>query len=908
MYDPTDDYDAMSHSTSLSHPVFVPNQVLTDTQLNHMREYLDSQILMTRTHVAGTGIVCGLQVAYKTSEPHCDPEDEFHAIYVSAGYGITSEGYILELNSETRYTRYRRFESDGYDLWDGAPTTHPIFELGEHNADEDEFSELTEVQLHKRVVVLYLDRVVEDLKSCAVTDCSNKGSHVHFTLHALLVPESILQGEEACEGLVDERLYLPRFYTGLETDSQDENCILAAIQNTDDILGAYGKLASAFAKDLRDRLIAKLRVMRTLKQPPESTNGLKYDTPDFLDIGDESDIIYRLYNEAYSPDVIFCEGQVADDYNQYHYAFVRDLGCAYAEFLECWCELVKCCETPGGFPRHLMLDHVPDRLDEDGKAYRHTFRPAPLKNVMHESWTQCRKLFLRILAMIETFDINNMASLGALSRMPEILVTPSQTPVFSLGEQAIPFYYDVSADGEHADKLIACWQPTDCCTVDPVYAYYFQVDDVARDVQKRPLYHDISKCTFYRIEGHIGKKPADAVESIHDIRRRHNLDFDILVLYLDETAQLIDGFPEYYCFTRLYWDFVDKICGMEHLGGVKKGGTLILIADPRCPGFDDDVIVADFSLPWRVSCCLTADEVQEEPPYPGGEAETATILVEVLDQDGFYVDGAGVKLFDGEITMMVIAGSDEVRCDSTGLTEVSSKTTPIASELRPGGPAPGRVVFEGLRVGRAFGLLGSKDVSSDMVLEGCKNEIRATLSDDVVTLVLNKHDKDTGQSPPSEPNEPAEAAVFAGRQKEYGNALTALNSTGDFQRNRTYQATYDFISGSFDSLNDMRTAYREVLGRLRTQCQRSRGDRLMGYQLMLRQSAWNYLDRLVEGATPGARLSNSEMEPVLEKIDIIREIDAQLVSEIGSGWDAANLKNEVASKRSVIEQIEALLG
>ena len=38
------------------YPEFVPNQVLTDTQLNQLREYLDEQTRSTRVRLIGTGI------------------------------------------------------------------------------------------------------------------------------------------------------------------------------------------------------------------------------------------------------------------------------------------------------------------------------------------------------------------------------------------------------------------------------------------------------------------------------------------------------------------------------------------------------------------------------------------------------------------------------------------------------------------------------------------------------------------------------------------------------------------------------------------------------------------------------------------------------------------------------------
>ena len=103
-----------------SFPHFVPDQVLTDTQLNSLRDYLDTHDRLTRTHLVGTGIVCGLHIAYaridgrvvksgEKTKVKPDLDAETHTISVSAGYGITSLGYLIIFPSNS-YTRYRQYE------------------------------------------------------------------------------------------------------------------------------------------------------------------------------------------------------------------------------------------------------------------------------------------------------------------------------------------------------------------------------------------------------------------------------------------------------------------------------------------------------------------------------------------------------------------------------------------------------------------------------------------------------------------------------------------------------------------------------------------------------------------------------------------------------------------------------
>ena len=65
-------------------PDFQPNQVLTNTQLNQLREYLDDQTRLSRVRLVGTGIVCGLYANLESG----------HSLQIKGGYGVSSDGYI----------------------------------------------------------------------------------------------------------------------------------------------------------------------------------------------------------------------------------------------------------------------------------------------------------------------------------------------------------------------------------------------------------------------------------------------------------------------------------------------------------------------------------------------------------------------------------------------------------------------------------------------------------------------------------------------------------------------------------------------------------------------------------------------------------------------------------------------
>ena len=80
------------------YPEFVPNQVLTNTQLNQLRTYLDEQTRVSRIRLVGTGVVCGLTWTVSNAED---------LVTVRAGYDITSEGYLIGLDEATEFAHVR---------------------------------------------------------------------------------------------------------------------------------------------------------------------------------------------------------------------------------------------------------------------------------------------------------------------------------------------------------------------------------------------------------------------------------------------------------------------------------------------------------------------------------------------------------------------------------------------------------------------------------------------------------------------------------------------------------------------------------------------------------------------------------------------------------------------------------
>ena len=213
-------------------PLFEPNQILSSTHLNQLREYLDNETRYSRIKLSGMGIVCGLHLQSVSAS----------AIVVTTGYGVTTDGFLLDLveknNAPTiRYTRYQPYidpslppynfgKSPTDSRWhesssghedvlpakkkagkSGGDSTKPpkdntvppeVFELfTEDKTDYDKDAKLlsgfdsdpdVKKKLDNMAVVYLCEFEDEDLKSCTGTNCDNKGKRRDVTLRMQLVP------------------------------------------------------------------------------------------------------------------------------------------------------------------------------------------------------------------------------------------------------------------------------------------------------------------------------------------------------------------------------------------------------------------------------------------------------------------------------------------------------------------------------------------------------------------------------------------------------------------------------------------------------------------------------------------------------------------------------------------------
>jgi hypothetical protein len=469
----------MMNANVILFPEFEPNQILTSTQLNLVREQLDVQDRSGRLRLVGTGRVCGLSFA-RQGDPH--------VLTLRAGFGVTSEGHLIEVLEPIALTHFRAYtdpdleegvvpERPAYRPWQGtgaAGVQIALIELLDEESAEEAGAQaqpLTSATGDGHVLVLYLERRREELRSCLVTDCDNKGTNIRLALVPLLVPKESLTPIEPCPA-PPALIRIPR--VGSLAGLADEVALGARFkQIVDDQVGGLDAAVAA--------LFAKYRLQLELE---------------------------GLVPVALAPKLAAAVG------DEYRYDALRDIASAYNEALTAACELSEGCFGSVDFPRHLMLGE----WQAGAGDYRHAFYPSVVRHVVHRDLARVRALFRRLAALLEHANFTLGAAVPAL--------TPSHTEQHPLGERAIPFYYALG--GGLPAAISQLWQPALCCTTRPVWSHRAMPPSITLDY---------GCASLVRVEPLVGASVPSVAEQIRVLSAQHDVEFDLVLCYFSDPFQ-----------------------------------------------------------------------------------------------------------------------------------------------------------------------------------------------------------------------------------------------------------------------------------------------------------------------------------------------------------------------------------
>lgn len=501
------------------YPIFETNQILTSTQLNRLREFLDQENRITRLNIAGSGIVSGLEAEFTPSSS---------LLSFKKGYGITSYGYLIINENELLLKRYKNYilpEDDAYELFIKNKKQIDIYELFPDNTKVEgtqPISKLTKAKLSNKVVVLFLEFFDERLNTCTGSDCDNKGKRRTCSVKVLLINQTDLSPVNLND-FVNEDDWLKTIV--LPTLSSSIPSKLNGISSMNEIHTGYKKIFNEYKKILSTALSSAHK------------NYAKYLGLDALDTKPISDLKSLNFDKEIS---------------QYAYDLIRDLILAYNEFKDTANFIYReAVFNKPVFPRHLMLGKVYPVSGSDVENYRNYFINTPFKDDLDTKTLQAQILFKRILAMIENFE-------SQFKQKTKIKITPG-TITLPLSIEAIPYYYN------NAKKIFKLWNAEleikNRSKENLSYNENLYNTSPVIPFVKEPLYFRYDDKEYYRIEGHLGMNYQTVVQKLEEYKRTYNLDFNVVALQTKKPLNEITLNKNYYlyeyqiAYTKLREDF-----------------------------------------------------------------------------------------------------------------------------------------------------------------------------------------------------------------------------------------------------------------------------------------------------------------------------------------------------------------
>ncbi len=565
----------LNHITGQYHS-YVNDQLLTHLQLNETIDFFEDQNRMHNVYLHGTGIACGFETSFTENAGIVD------SITIKQGNGITTDGDLIKLKinydnddlttelietkqklcrvnfDEITYKSFKKFDVDkgNYARFiDASDPTKliPIWEIFPEKTTALESGEqlLTDFSgnLKDYVIVLYLENYTKPKALCSATDCSNLGGEEVFNLRVLVVDKTNADIVKAADTIFNKYDYYES-YAALPELNVKKVPLTSANSAT------RAKLKETFFTHVDDT---------TFKT--ELTNGITTILNTF-DYSSQLTTITNGFTSLFSVD----PATIGDDIF-YRYDALKDVTATYMELKELFIQL--CCEcNPDieAFPKHLFLGLVEDT--NQYKSYRHKFYKASYLDNHNETYNRFDSLVQRLVSIFNTY----------LADYFEMKITPSQF-YGKLGAKSIPFYYEVD------ENLLNYWDFDKTVLYNQKANFSYHTSELkSDDYIQNTLSYCLTDKNFFRIEGYTKSASSDIETFLKSKKDTYGLDFDYLILDVTSDREQLDY-------------LIEQNPSFEHLCGVKKGGTLLILKE-------GNAIITDFCIENRT---VLLEEIIEEP-------------------------------------------------------------------------------------------------------------------------------------------------------------------------------------------------------------------------------------------------------------------------------------------------------
>lgn len=511
------------------YPIFEANQVLTSRHLNEVFDYLNEQERLTRANLIGIGIECGLDIRLEINGSD-------KTIHLSQGCGVSTAGYILiepqdlVLVSYQKYTlpldiEYPQFKYDSagnsvqYQLWELFPAGEPnTISLGKANNFLDD-----------KVVLLFLELKNEGLRNCSPNNCDDKGNEVTATVKPLLIEKGNL-----------EKIIAKANKLGTEYTATDLESVLLARLNLPDLHLPRYNVPNTAPVSSNDVLAAFHDVFQKNKLATNTGDALTAAYKAFMPL------VYVTYpgdpfadfdqNFGFLDGIPTSTSQVR--FLPYYFDFFDDLIQAYDEFRWKAAGLMcACCPPEELFPRHLMLGLPDPGLVTNPGIYRHDFLSSPAIKGCEERKSEVIQLFSRLVEMVNNFTNNptppQFKNFEVARKLMPVRITPSKLADVPISQKAIPYYYLQNS----VPPLFQLWNVEKTRHNRANQNLSYRSDEYlpkAPIFVTAPLKYDLEPYNFLRIEGHLGKKVVDVMDTLIAFKTDNRLPIGIIALRTGE--------------------------------------------------------------------------------------------------------------------------------------------------------------------------------------------------------------------------------------------------------------------------------------------------------------------------------------------------------------------------------------
>jgi hypothetical protein len=602
---------------STQYSKFSKGQYVEHTQFNEFLDFFEDQDRLSRVMLQGVGVVCGFQPKLTYTN------NKVSGILLSQGIAITTDGDLLTLNSKSRaksisddiymselktidfdgkqYTHFRVYDNNKimYPAFhDNSENQVELWELATSAEAKDGFEPISGLDsLENKYLLLYLEEYEKEVKPCRGVDCDNHGIQQIRNLKVLVTTAAgiaqILEKDEVSPH-------------PLSLDLVDEEKLKRVILQPVSISG------TALRQKFSDAVT-------------QSGYNFLFQNIDLIC----SIMGFPIINRATFGDKLI--GLASQNENfQYAYGVLKDIIDTYSEIVKLFSKtFTKHLPNLKSFPKHIMLGKTVQDTGFDSS--RHQFYNSQVLDNEKNNYSRLKLLIERINELaIRFIDPSEVAAENG------IRITPSQN-LSPLSSKAIPFYYEITEsllDVWNFDKTVNRVSNTNLS-----FATAMLSDNV--HIQQ-PLGYNIDRNTFYRIEGHQGMDYSLALSQIRRLKDTQQLGFDVIALSLAQLTNNKDISKAYFP------DYVEKHPGLEYLGGVKRGGTFVVVYESET----NRTVIADFAVPYI--CCTPKPNVALSLPVNTVCESASRLIFKVTPANGIVrADVAagltgGVQLVNGQ--------------------------------------------------------------------------------------------------------------------------------------------------------------------------------------------------------------------------------------------------------------------